>query len=164
MFEKSELTLKLFPHYFSNFLSVLLLNEMTRILHTSHNEEYLISSFFLEKGINKKIETFEKDIEEYFDCDLNSKEIIILKEKEIYYNETKYKYSKNKYYIFKVLLFFTNTYWWMFLLILCSIITTYQISAIMLLYIIVIGVSFILIFNKFYNNIQKKSSLFYSIL
>ncbi len=135
---------------------------MTRILNLSQNDEYLLSSFYLEKSINKKIEVFQKDMEEYFDCDLNTKEINILKGKEIYYNETKYKYSKNKYYLFKVLFFFANIYWWVLLIILCSIVTTYQLSAIMLLYIFIISVSFIMIFNKFYNYLQKKSSLFYS--
>ena len=99
MYEES-LILCLFPHYFSNLLSVLLLNEMTRILERSKAEDYLLSTYILERHIKEKIEVFEKDIDLFFDCDLELNEISILKEMEIVINKTVYKYSKNKFYIY----------------------------------------------------------------
>ena len=160
MYEES-LILCLFPHYFSNLLSVLLLNEMTRILERSKAEDYLLSTYILERHIKEKIEVFEKDIDLFFDCDLELNEISILKEKEIVINKTVYKYSKNKFYIYKVLFFIVNTYWYLITFLLGVIVIYFQLSIIMLLYIIILCSSFLIIFKKFINYIESKSTLFY---
>ena len=55
---------------------------MRRILDKSRNEDYLLSTFILEKHIKIKIEVFEDDIEKYFDCELEENEINILKERD----------------------------------------------------------------------------------
>ena len=124
----------MFPHYFSNLLSVLLLNEMTRIIERNKLEEYIITNYTLKTAMKKDIMIFENDIETFFDCELSEDEISFLIKKEIIFENTYYFYSRKKYKIYKVLSFLCNFYWCLILLLLCFIITSYQISIIMLLY------------------------------
>ena len=152
----------MFPHYFSNLLSVLLLNEMTRIIERNKLEEYIITNYTLKTAMKKDIMIFENDIETFFDCELSEDEISFLIKKEIIFENTYYFYSRKKYKIYKVLSFLCNFYWCLILLLLCFIITSYQISIIMLLYMSCLCISFLMIFKDFKKYLQKESSLFYS--
>ena len=93
----------MFPHYFSNLLSVLLLNEMTRIIERNKLEEYIITNYTLKTAMKKDIMIFENDIETFFDCELSEDEISFLIKKEIIFENTYYFYSRKKYKIYKVL-------------------------------------------------------------
>jgi len=126
----ANLAKRFLPHYASNLLSVLLLHEVTRIKDINLKDKEK------EVGQESGILNIEKDEDE---LDINEK----------LENEKK-KFSYFLLYSLNFISFTCKVYWLMVFMFLCStLIMYYQLSVLMLIYLIISLVSFERIFTKF---------------
>ena len=154
---KDRLYYKFLPHFICNFISVLFLWEMERILLKSNN-----SNIF--ENINQEI-IIEKDDEQ-------KKEEIENKGEErattLYENNKKKMSALNfVYYIYNIEIMFTKFYWLFLFIILGVIFTTYDLSILIILYILIFGIIYIRMFYQIItklDNFTKKDTYFISKL
>ena len=155
-YKKDQLYIKLFPHFFSSFLSFLFVIEMKRTIKV--NEKYLLNIYIKEQKTlkNSRIEK-EKD---------NKKE----EKKE----SAAVKYQKNlekmnvleiKNFFFHIIMIITQFYWLFLFMTVCILFTTEYLSYGMIIYLIIFGLTFIFTFYKTIKNLSnfiKKDSYFIS--
>ena len=127
---KDKLYYKFLPHFICNFISVLFLWEMERILLKSKNADIF-------ENINEEI-IIEKDDEE-------KKEELENKSEErattLYENNKKKMSTLNiVYYLLNIVVMFTKFYWLFLFIILGIIFTTYDLSILIILYILFFGI------------------------
>ena len=145
---KQKLHYKFLPHFICNFVSVLFLWEMQRILLNSNNIEP-----FNEFNNELIIEDNNADKEE--------------KKEELGATEM-YEKNKNKmtkldffYYIYSIILLITKFYWLFLLIYLGIIFTKFDLSVFVIIYILIFGLIYIRMFyriiTKLNNYIQKQS-------
>ena len=145
---KDDLYYKFIPHLFCNFISILYTWEMKRIIN-SKNEPKIKK----EIQYNKKESDKEKDQVVGFE--------------QNYKLEKKKNLLKIKYRFLSVIFFITNSYGIFLFLTICIIFTTYDLSFLPILYLIVFGIVFILKYYKIIeklNNFLQQESYFFSRL
>ena len=146
---KEDLYYKFMPHLFCNFISILFKWEMERIIN-SNNNPHEINNEFSKKESDKEKEQKEKS------------------EYEIKYEMEKEKrHLKIRYCFLCIILFITNSYEIFLFLTICIIFTTYDLSILPILYLIVFGIIFMLKYYKIIgklNNYLKDESFFFSRL
>ncbi len=156
IFAEEDLTKRFFPHYFSNFLSVLLLSEVKNRIKKIGNEN--ICSFKLKEKLEKYEDTIIKRMSTIRLGNLNVKENKLLLDEN-------FKFSTKRYYFFKIIIFILTCYWFSIFLIICLLMIDFQINLIMILYVIVFASSFIMLFRNFSKmketfNSKKKTSFY----
>jgi len=163
VYYSDNLPLKFLPHFGLNFLSILFLRETNRI--TIYNEQYNNSKKKNKVNENVKIidENEEKKLikneENQKKFEKEQRNIKIVK-KEIIQNQIKY-------YIFQIIIFITKFYFLFLFLTVCLILTNYDISFAITIYISIFGISFLCLFRKNIKSLKSfisKKSFFLSKL
>ena len=238
-YDEKYLILKFLPHFVCNFISVLFIGEMKRLLKEDEEKEKLergeisldekddTKNKLLKKKktlLNKKKELFDKDDnkdisvikedekeetdkthkinstdsetnnegnkdintdvikEEDEDENEDKKEKIEIGDKkdeeeseeekinateEYERNKKKMNFLDFKYYFYNLILIFTKFYWLFLFLSICIIFTTYDLSIILIIYILIFGITFIRMFRHIISrlsNFIKEKSFFISRL
>ena len=149
IYNSDKLYYKLFPHFFSNFLLLLYITEMKRI-----SEVYGNLAENLKK--NRKIKNTNQDEEEI------TSENAKIKYKN---NKKRMKILNLKYILESIIIYFTKLYWLILFMTVCIIYTCEDLSAGLLIYIIIFGFTFISTFKKIIKNLENfinKKSFFIS--
>ena len=160
-YDENILYLKFFPHFFTNFLSLLYLNEMKRLIKI--NKKYLLQNY------SKKLKTMKTQKEE------NDKQNETAQNGENAKKESAAeKYKKNidrmtileiKNLFFRIIMILTKFYWLFLFINVCILFTAGYFSYRMIIYIIIFGLTFILMFYKIIENLSnfiQKDSYFIS--
>ena len=163
-----NLPIKFLPHFGLNFLSILFLRETKRIIN--FNEKNKLKRTKVIKGI-KLIEQIEENENEKNEEEEEKEEIPIIKnekkERTIVIVEKEILQKNIQYYIFQILVLFTKFYFLFLFLTVCIILTNYDISFAMTIYISIFGISFLCLYKKNINQLRKfilKKSFFLSKL
>ena len=155
--------LKLFRHFFINFLSILFLNETKRLIKI--NKKYLLQNY------TKKLKTMKTQKEEKDKQNENSLE---QNEENVKKESAAEKYKKNidrmtileiKNFFFHIIMIITKFYWLFLFMTVCILFTTSNFSYRMIIYIIIFGLTFILMFYNIIKNLSnfiQKDSYFIS--
>ena len=153
---KDKLYYRFLPHFVCNFISVLFLWEMKRILYRKEDDHLLVD-------IDKElvIEDDNKNEE-------NKEEKEKRKANEIYEQNKKRMTSLEiLYYLYNIILLCTKFYWLFLFIYLGIIFTTYDLSLLLMLYILVFGIIYIRMFYQIITKLNvyvKKKSFFISRL
>ena len=165
-YDEDKLYKKLFPFFFNNFISLLFLFENKRIIES--NEKEILRDYIKEMKTFQTMKKKKKE-EEYNEKNIQNQD-----------NEKKEsaaeKYQKNlekmallewKNFFFHIIMIFTKFYWLFLFMIVCILFTTKYLSYGMIIYLIIFGLSFILMYYKIVKNLSnfiKKDSYFISKL
>ena len=155
-YDENKLYTKLFPHFLSNFVSLLLYLEIKRSIKI--NEKIIVQDYKNKiKAIkneknedNKEKKEQKKSAAKQYQENLNKMSILELK--NIFFN---------------IMIFITKFYWIFLFLVVCILFTTKFLSFGMIIYLIIFGLTFILSFYNIVNtltNFIKKESYFISKL
>ena len=165
---KGILFIEFLPHFVCNFISILFIWEMKRIILKSNTIDKD------NKNEIEKVNAIGKDNKKEKDANNIKNEDNDENEEEITASE---KYEKNKkemkvlnlfFYFYSIILILTKFYWLFLFLSICIIYTTYDLSIIMSMYILIFDIIFIIMFYQIINNltnfVNKKKSYFISRL
>ena len=160
-----NLPLKFLPHFGLNFLSILFLRETNRIAISNEQNNNLkkknkvIENFKLIDEEEDKKQLIKNEEEQNMKIEKEQRNIEIVK-KEILQNQIKY-------YILQTIIFTTKFYFLFLFLTVCLILTNYDISFAITIYISIFGISFLCLFRKNIKNLNSfisKKSFFLSKL
>ena len=160
--EEDNLHLKLFPHFCSNVLSIFFLDEVERVIKSNKK---IIMQKYSEKIKNmrsKKLEMEEKKMEKNENKGNVKKESAAEK-----YNNNKDKMTmlEIKNLFFNIILIITKFYWLFLFMTVCILFTSKYLTYGMIIYIIIFGLTFIIMFHSIIKNLcnfMKKDSYFIS--
>ena len=143
---KDQLYIKLFPHFFSSFLSFLFVIEMKRTIKV--NEKKLLDKYLKEQKTlkNSRME-IEKDIKKE-----EKKESAAVKYQK---NLEKMNVLEIKNFFFNIIMIITQFYWLFLFMTVCIFFTTNSLSYGMIIYLIIFGLTFI---STFYKTVRKLSN------
>ena len=151
---KENLYIKFLPHFVCNFISILYIWEMKRILIKSNNidkdNKVEIKAIITIKDKDNKENDENKKNEEN---DENEEEITASERYEK--NKKEMKVLNLSYYLFSFILILTKFYWLFLFLSLCIIYTTYDLSIIMAIYILIFAITFIRMFYQIITKLTK---------
>ena len=169
-YEEDELYYKFLPHFVCNFISILFIWEMKRILLQSNKID-----------IDNKIQPQTKILIKEDDNDLNNNidkennkddedKKDVVEGEELLGLTPSEQYEKNKkemqvlnalYYLYNIFLIFAKFYWLFLFLSICIIFTKFDLSILLLLYLLIFSITFIRMFyqiiTKLTNFINHKS-------
>lgn len=154
------LLIKLLPHFFTNFLSLLFVFETERTIKANKK--------MLSKLYTKRLYTIKKSEEE-----IDNNDSIIKENKDKKQSPAeKYENNRNemtileiKNFFFNVIMIITKFYWLFLFMTVCILFTTHYLTFGMIIYLIIFGLTFILTFLniiKTLDNFIKKDSYFIS--
>ena len=158
------LYLKLLPHFMCNFISILYIWEIKRILLKSNNidknnienkidiENKLEIIDDKEKSIKEK-ENKSEDGDENKEDGSENEDISATDQYEK--NKLEMKYLNLQYYLFNIILIITKFYWLFLFLSIGIIFTSYDLSIILSLYILLFGITFIAMFYEIITKLNK---------
>ena len=126
---------------------------LENIITSSSSEKSSQIDDKIEKEDEKKnmIKTIENDKHKKE----NEKEEKISASQEYENNKTKMDLLEVKYYCFNIILLFTKFYWLFLFLSICIIFTTYNLSIILIIYILIFGITFIRMFRHIISHLSK---------
>ena len=162
-YDEKELYLKLLPHFFTNFLSLLYFWEMKRTIKDNEKE--------LSKMYTKKLKTMKEQEENINENNEKSNEE---KDENNQNQSPAEKYEKNrdemtildiKNIFFNIIMIITKFYWLFLFIIVCIFFTTKYLTFGMIIYLVIFGLTFIFTFLNIVrnlNNFIKKESYFIS--
>ena len=141
---KDKLYFRFLPHFVCNFISILFLWEMKRIL--SHPDNILAFD-----DMDKEIE-IEKDDDDDDDDEKKEK----LTATEMYEQNKKKMNTLNiYYYVYNIVLLFTKFYWLFLFIYLGIIFTTIDLSILLILYILIFGIIYIRMFYQIITKLNR---------
>lgn len=167
LYRSSDLPLKLFPHYFSNFLSVLLLWEISRICELKDAERLENNVLTTQPPIlitANNDNSMIKNTENKDDASKMEERIITFKKTPIKVDDKKDKPKSIGYYKFlitfyKFIFFLCRIYWLIIYAIVCLILSNVSFSFSIIVYIFFITLSFLLFFKKIMQRTERSISL-----
>ena len=161
---ENELYIKLLPHFFTNFLSLLFVFEMKRTIK--------VNKKMLSKLLTKKQKTIKKSENEIANNEIvNNENEQENKDKK---ESPAEKYEKNrnemtileiKNFFFNIIMIITKFYWLFLFMTVCILFTTHYLTFGMIIYLIIFGFTFIFTFFNIIitlDNFIKKDSYFIS--
>ena len=161
---ENQLYIKLLPHFFTNFLSLLFVFEMKRTIK--------VNKKMLSKLYTKKLNTIKKSEEEIANNETDNNENE--QENKVKKESPAEKYEKNrnemtileiKNFFFNIIMMITKFYWLFLFMTVCILFTTHYLTFGMIIYLIIFGLTFIFTFLniiKTLDNFIKKDSYFIS--
>ena len=162
-YDEDKIYLHFFPFFFNNFISLLYLWENKRTM--DNNEKEILRDYINEmKTIqnNKKKKEEENNDENKENQENEKKESAAEKYQKNIDKMTKLEWKN---FFFHIVMVITKFYWLFLFMIVCILFTTKYLSYGMIIYLIIFGLSFILMYYKIVKNLSdfiKKDSYFIS--
>ena len=203
--DERQLYIRMLPHFISNIISVLLIQEMRRVIKRDEDiqkrekgeiidavgdtknkllmkKQSLLSRTLtdiinpeenieeskvilgLDSIITNSSEDKEHDIKDISENDDKKEEVKKENEEEAEKISASQEYEDNKskmdlldvkYFSFSIVLIFTKFYWLFLFLSICIIFTTYNLSILLIIYILIFGITFIRMFHHIISRLSK---------